>query len=343
MTQRQCVRAVRHLPEQNHLLIWRTICISQGLDHDYDPPRWVERHAHGLELVSMSYYSHDGRVAIASPHCGHLVLPDGNVESVYMTDDLWPYDVQGDFPLQASSQPPPPISIFAEMTRPQGILHWHLWPDRRPTQDGPSFFYDPCIETVTKQTMYNAQPYIGHIIPGVFRSLVYTTESTDRTAAPSLMSLRRYISPEFQTNSYRLERVQRQSSVERCEYPSMPRYVYATIDLGHEAAARYRECGLGVITWDEAIGRVCMTTGGGSIIEVMDFSHAVKPGERFLDWKMSCPAGFEFIYEEEEGIEFAIARKSRLKRYPHLGFPSDEDVDMELDSRSVASDDSFYH
>ncbi|KAG5731284.1 hypothetical protein E4T56_gene6520 [Termitomyces sp. T112] len=329
---KQWVKAVRHIPEQNQVLIWRTIVTGQQLDPDHpEPHRLAERHAHGIEILDMPKDTIQGEVTFATPRAGCLVLPVGNVQVVHMTDDIWPSDGQSDFTLQASSQSLPPISVFAEMTSPQCVAHWHIWPEEVRTPKL-KYIYDIHGITVTKQTRHDADPYIGHVLPGVFRSLVYTTERTDRTATPSLTSLRRYISPEFQSDWYPLARVQRDSTVERHNYKRMPNNVYTQLDIGLEAAARYRVHGLGAIAWDQSIGRVCLTIGGGRLIEILDFSHAALPVERFLDWKMANPEGFEHMEDDGEN-EFVAARKARSNRNVQCtGVNEDMDVDVNADS-----------
>ncbi|KNZ81676.1 hypothetical protein J132_11030 [Termitomyces sp. J132] len=305
---KQWVKAVRHIPEQNQVLIWRTIVTGQQLDPDHpEPHRLAERHAHGIEILDMPKDTIQGEVTFATPRAGCLVLP------------------------VASSQSLPPISVFAEMTSPQCVAHWHIWPEEVRTPKL-KYIYDIHGITVTKQTRHDADPYIGHVLPGVFRSLVYTTERTDRTATPSLTSLRRYISPEFQSDWYPLARVQRDSTVERHNYKRMPNNVYTQLDIGLEAAARYRVHGLGAIAWDQSIGRVCLTIGGGRLIEILDFSHAALPVERFLDWKMANPEGFEHMEDDGEN-EFVAARKARSNRNVQCtGVNEDMDVDVNADS-----------
>ncbi|KAG6901360.1 hypothetical protein C0995_012973 [Termitomyces sp. Mi166 len=335
----QWVKAVRHLPEQNQVLIWRTIVTGQYSDpHHPEPRRLVKRHAHGIEILDMPNKTHEGGITFATPRAGRLVLPVGDVQVIHMTDDVWPSHERSDLAPQASLQPPPPISVYIEMMNPHCIDHLHIWPEKaRTPETKPSYIYN--LRNITKQTRHDARPDIGHVLPGVFRSLIYTTGSTDRTATPFLTSLRRYISPEFQHNNYPLERVQRHSAVERNNYARMPYNVYTKLEIGPEATARYRDHGLGAIAWDQTTGRVCLTTGGGSIIEVIDFSYAALPDERFLDWKMTSPGGFERIDQEEGGNEFVVARRARSKRDPDLeGLGVDEDVDMDTDTDS---DDYF--
>lgn len=274
-----------------------------------------------------------GGVNFCTPVIGLVAIPAGAVHVVHITDDISPSDEQSDFPLQASSQPPPPISVYIEMKSPQCIAHWHIWPEKTEWEAGPQYVYTLHGITTVKQTLHDPRPHIGHVLPGVFRSLIYTTEATDHTSTPSLTTLRRYISPEFQSNQYPVDRVQHHSAVERSNYKDMPNNVYTRLDMGEEFATRYRHHGLGAIAWDQTIGRVCLTEGGGSVIEVIDFSHAAKVGERFLDWKMAHPGGFQYVVEEEN--EFDAARRDRLKRYPELQSTSvneDEDVDIGCNS-----------
>ncbi|KAG6886470.1 hypothetical protein C0992_003793 [Termitomyces sp. T32_za158] len=294
---KQWIRAVRHLPEQNNVLIWRTIRTNSSANN--------EQYAHGIELVNMPERTEERKIILSVPILGHIILGDGTVDSVQITDDAWPYDGKKDVPLQASSQPPPPISIFAEMSSPGGIRHWHVWPKPGLTRESPPYAYYPYPETLVKQTMYDAYPDTAHVLPGIFRSLVYTTRKSEQAdASQSLVALRRYISPEYQSLPYTklVQRVERHSTVERKKYKHMPVCVYSTINTSPDFLLPYRSEGLGAITWDHTIGRLCMAPARGGVIQLIDFSHAKAPDDRFLFWKMLAPGGFEHTDDDQEYI-----------------------------------------
>ncbi|KAG6883990.1 hypothetical protein C0992_007287 [Termitomyces sp. T32_za158] len=142
---------------------------------------------------------------------------------------------------------------------------------------------------------HNAHPYTGHVLPGVCRSLIYATEQT----SGRFVYLRRYTSPRFFARTNHLAH-QTHRHTERHDYLGEPSAISAEIDLGPEAAARYREHGVGVAAWDQTIGRVCLTTRGGSVVQVVDFSHATPPDERFCERKVVASAGFASRKEELE-------------------------------------------
>ncbi|KAG6881049.1 hypothetical protein C0993_003096, partial [Termitomyces sp. T159_Od127] len=97
-------------------------------------------------------------------------------------------------------------------------------------------------------------------------------------------------------------RVERHSTVERKKYGEMPVYAYSTIGRSLDLLRPYSSEGLGAIAWDHTIGRLCMTTAHGGVIQLIDFSYAKPPDDRFLFWKMLAPGGFEHRDDDQEYV-----------------------------------------
>ena len=191
--------------------------------------------------------------------------------------------------LRASSDPPPPISIFVQTIHPNGVIHHLVWPSAeyipatRTRNATVQYYYT--LEHVCFQSQHVCSPLVTHILPGVYRALMYTVMEDDRTDAPSLVSLRRYVNPEYQYADYPIPRVDRSTRILRKKLPAVPCNIYSSFPLDEKCQQHYQNGGIAAITWDEGIGRVCIAAENEMQIRILDFAHVVHPDARFARWK----------------------------------------------------------
>ncbi|GLB43621.1 hypothetical protein LshimejAT787_1401330 [Lyophyllum shimeji] len=277
--QAHSIRAVRHLPYQREMLVFRTITISPPANEPQAPIRLLQV----LEIYEMP--SKIGGAELVYPKDAY-VLGNQTVANVHISDYGIPTTNGEDYRLQFHYQPSPPISVYLETTAPTGVLHYVVWPSRKANKYG-SFTYFYNLEYVCIQTRHNCEPYVAHVVPGALRAIIYTSHMDDRKDAVTLHSLRRYLNPEFQTKNYPVPRVNRSSNVMRKKVPKMPVNVYGTLDTNPAALELYRQNGVAAITWDEGIGRLCIAAGNTPQIEVVDFANVVHPDKRSERWKQA--------------------------------------------------------
>ena len=182
--------------------------------------------------------------------------------------------------LPSARGPPPPVSIFCRLINPHSIQHFMMWPihvnipatGRSPART--EYYYS--LEHLTFQSRHDCDPNIAHVLPGAYRTLLYTVPSWDRTDNPSLINLRRYIAPETQPRSYPIqkelsgeERVMKQRKL-------IPSNIFATLTLPKKLAIGLKEYGVTAVAWDEGVGRVCIAAPEEQAIHVLDFAQTPK-------------------------------------------------------------------
>jgi hypothetical protein len=145
--------------------------------------------------------------------------------------------------------------------------------------------YHYTLDHVCFQTQHISSPHVTHVLPGAYRALMYTVMNDDRKDAPSLVSLRRYVNPEYQYADYPVARVDRSTRILRKKLPVVPKNIYCSFPLDENCQQHYQNGGVAAITWDEGIGRVCIAAENEMQIQIMDFAHVVQPDARFARWK----------------------------------------------------------
>lgn len=285
-THRNGIRAVRHIPKQNQLLVIHTAALS------------LRVHNHFLGVYDIP--SLDAEVTRAYSREAVDLLSGPAVDNFHISDYGIPTNNEKTYKLRRDAYPPSPISIYMETVEPAGIKHVAIWPSAKPsTPDAnpSSFTVQPTSEKLTyyyslahvvAQTTHKCSPYRARVLAGAYRSIVYNVFTTDRTATPKLVSLRRYINLEYQTPGYPLPRVAKSPfGILRRQYPPLPQCAYATCDagLGDDVRARYQQQGIAASTWDEGIGRLCMASGNSDCIDIVDFAHVIQPQQRFRRWE----------------------------------------------------------
>ncbi|KAG5636304.1 hypothetical protein H0H81_008475 [Sphagnurus paluster] len=272
------IRAYRVLPNQNEVLLFRTVYL--GLDPASPEVPMV---LNILEIFELPQEL-DGTCYIGEPKSLYI-LGRQAVRVAHISDYEGPSTHGEPYYLQAESQPLPPISVFMETQNPTAIIHYVVWPELEVTPQGVQK-YTYVLNWVCFQTRHHTDPFVAHIIPGSFRCLVYTTHRDDRTDNPKAFRIRRYINPEFARKDYTVNRVNRHSpTILSRGLPKMPVNIYGTLPIPAASAELYASKGISAIAFDEGIGRVCIAAANTPQIEILDFSSAVPLDNRFHAWK----------------------------------------------------------
>ncbi|KAG6907936.1 hypothetical protein DXG01_006794 [Tephrocybe rancida] len=333
---REEIRAIRALPEQNQMLIIRTITHR---------PYSLPPAEHYLELYDMPPLDSDAVTVVPAREWRDFRVgerKDYPIDTFRITDFEVPTtNGQTEFVLKGASQPLPPISIFAETREPKGsvIDHHVLWPCRvdSPAKGQCQFRYS--LHDLVVQTKHTSHPLRVRLFPGAYRCLLLASDLDDRSDTPHMVKLRRYINPEFQHDNYELERVERKSDAEKKAIPKMPNNVYGTLKLNAEVQEFYRVHGVAALAWDESIARVCLAPGPapgtkhapetGHEITILDFSDDHK-----LDRKIA--EGVPICHEPIDDITPVSIVQKRVEAVLKRG--DDVDVVMLDSARS-----NYYH
>lgn len=263
-------------PTQQEILVIRTITF---------PDR---NESHLIEIYSLRNMESSPKVNWKHAESRYLI-ENQRASNIHISDYGIP-NLTGELSvLRASSDPPPPISIFVQTIHPNGVIHHLIWPSvayvlaTRTHRATVQYCYT--LEHVCFQSQHICSPLVTHILPGVYRALMYTVMEDDRRDAPSLVSLRRYVNPEYQYADYPIPRVDRSTHILRKKLPVVPLNIYRSFPLDENCQQHYQNGGIAAIAWDEGIGRVCIAAENEMQIRIMDFAHVVHPDARFARWK----------------------------------------------------------
>lgn len=288
------IKAIRNLPYQDHILVIRSVKTE---DEESDSV-----------LNVLEIYKLPSKLGEIEPgyRLSERELFMGWVEAAHISDYGIPITNDDTYRLRRDYQPPPPISVYLEIYRPNGLKHFIIWPSLTETSatttHGPRKRYHYDLAWVCQQTTHHCDPLLARVLPGAYRTLVYSVSDMDRKAAPALVRLRRYLNPEFQQEAYDIPRVPRTSHVMRRNHPPIPTNTFGNLDLGSKWKEHYYARGVQAITWDEGIGRVCMSGGNSQDIEIFDFSSAVQPDKRFEAWKRTQEFVMHDTYDGSTGM-----------------------------------------
>lgn len=180
---------------------------------------------------------------------------------------------------------PPPISVYARLTGPDGFLHTAFWPVRTAdTEDAPpeSAEYHYAFTHAAHQTQFDFTEHADfgatRVFPGAERALVLTVPGDARAGAPPLKGLWSYRSPETRGElppEHEGDAAMR-AARERLRRPARG-HALAQI---HVPPSVWKMLSQGVATyaWDEASGRMCAAAEGCSLIYVFDFAQSPRIG-----------------------------------------------------------------
>ncbi|KXN90104.1 hypothetical protein AN958_05109 [Leucoagaricus sp. SymC.cos] len=265
--QLQPIRAVLPLPKQKQILVVRQ-CIA--VDHE----EWV------VEL-----YNFPTQHATMAPT--HYVIVKSTIPKsllkVHISDPQVPYHSEK-FP-KLLDEPLPPVSIYFESCQPYGLVHFCLWPMYQRVEDGKvNYIPRTAKKTYAIQTCHICEPQAAHVLPGGYRAIYYTTSHDDRRATPSMIKLRRYLSPEIQRVAYPLRPEDNSLAFLRKKRPVHPTGLYGTVEIPLEDSNAFSK-GINAITWDETLGRICIAVEGELGVRILDMGRTVEPDSRFAAWR----------------------------------------------------------
>ncbi|KAG6856821.1 hypothetical protein H0H87_000293 [Tephrocybe sp. NHM501043] len=314
-------RAIHPLPKQNQILLFRTISVKH-----LSTGRCADMHF--AELFDM--LPENSIATTMSGPASSCHIADKKYSKVQISDYDMPSNHGEGYRLQSDSHPIPPISIFLTKEDPVGIEHHILWPKVKEDKPG-EYIYS--LDQVIVQTNYQTKGYRPHFLPGAFRAILYTTPENDVSDAPPLLTLKRYINPEFQLSSYLIKRVNRSSDAERRELRKMPINVYSFVKIPQDIKEKYKNDGLVAMAWDENIGRVCMVSGAArGTVDVLDFAHTGQLHNEFEE------GFFEDDISQEGVVEKGRQRIAELDLYEGKDARPRDDNGYDSDSSMLDGD-----
>ncbi|KAJ8075184.1 hypothetical protein PM082_019512 [Marasmius tenuissimus] len=280
------IRALRVLPQQNRILVFRTIALVGQLPretHDVQSIEVFEIPEDDDETYQLESNTYDYRIVQA---VDRVYIENKNVSSVHISDyptiprslDL-PQLYEGH-----DNAPLTPISIYVRTSAPLGIVHYEVFPIRDPVTNE----WDYVLDSVIPQTVHISDPVETRIIPGTTRSLIYTVPPNDRTGHPKLLSLRRYFNPRYAPDDYKPFALKDHLEVpvlDKERYPK-PKLLYSSFDVCDPTFHGVAEKGLSAITWDEGTGRVCVASQEDMKIVILDLGKVNGASDpRFEKWR----------------------------------------------------------
>ncbi|KAJ7492263.1 hypothetical protein FB451DRAFT_1122988 [Mycena latifolia] len=276
------IRTIRVLPDQRDVVLIRTVVSEETPGHP------LTEH-----LTEMFHIPANPGNAPIKPFERWPV--DSRVyDSFHLSDPVTP-SIGIDHPnIQPASGAPPPISLFCRTVGPVGIVHYLIWPKIEEELGKPPRYYFN-LEYVVPQTVHVSAPWATHVLTGSSKALMYTVDN-ERKDTPRLLTVRRYLSPQLQP-LWSLRGLEDPTEpISRRDRPALSKKYYSSFNLPRYLRRKLDDLGLAAITWDEAIGRVCLACGDEFKIHILDFASAVTPDSRFKQWqltqqiKLSVPA-----------------------------------------------------
>lgn len=190
-----------------------------------------------------------------------------------------------------SRNPPSPISIYMRLRDPCGVTHYTVFPKMDIFEHNKIQYFRwkyTVDQYVVGQSTHICE-HSAYVLPGLFRSIIYTVPKDDRSETPKLLALRRYFNPSFPPVEY-------QYPVRDNENEAMlgkkrfrrPALLHSSFKLPEDVFDALNKQGIGAITWDEGIGRVCVVSAKDRTkIVVLEFSAVVQADLRYAKWKMA--------------------------------------------------------
>ncbi|KAG7099900.1 hypothetical protein E1B28_001700 [Marasmius oreades] len=283
------IRAVRVLPQQNRVLVVRTVLLGEIVGHDshlievYDLPKKDDAaYLEHLQAQNVQEFQFPRQV-----HPVDRVYIEGKTVTSFHISDYPTIPRAVDLPQlyeRRDNTALTPISIYARTRGPLGILHYEIFPIMDPLTNE----WQYALDSVIPQTVHENESMDTRVIPGISRSLIYTVPGDDRTSHPKLLSLRRYFNPRYAPDSYKPYAVKDHLQVPvlgKERFPT-PKLLYRSFVACDPSYNGITESGVSAITWDEGTGRVCIAALEDMKIVVMDLGKTVVWSDRrFGDWQ----------------------------------------------------------
>ncbi|KAF4573448.1 hypothetical protein EYR36_007963 [Pleurotus pulmonarius] len=266
------ISAIKALPGQKDIFVIRTIVIPNA-------PPLVLVQLFDMPIAGEKFKNNPREeAAIDDKYLSDFVISDCN------TPSLGP-----DHPkLRPTSGPPPPISVFARVADPNGVMHFKMWPEHiqeppfagRPARTT----YRYAIRLFQNQSLQLTGSNKAHVLPGTDRAIIYHVPEDDRSDTPPLVNLRKYIDPGYPHPDLPAPDPDEDVGVLRSTRRRVPHRVFSTLKLPSIWSKTLGK-GLSAIAWDEGIGRVCITGDHDRLIRVLDFADAPQTRHLFAEWR----------------------------------------------------------
>ncbi|KDQ62995.1 hypothetical protein JAAARDRAFT_28990 [Jaapia argillacea MUCL 33604] len=283
------ILAIRVIPVQRQVLVVKRV--------DFDPQ-------HQKPYIVVESFN--------IPPLGQEITCD-HVEAVYLDDeDIWAVSIceletrySYDDSIQTSlpswmQRDPAPISVYCRTQNPQGLIYMHIPPTKleappspvntgrrtssKPEKPPQTHYYRVTDLRDVADFTFNSNTFeTAFFLPGAGRALGWEVPRTDRTDAPALVNMWSFIPQEIEGDPYLgIRRDQNEVGNTRRSPPTRQGW-FAPLEMEHWAWENLKG-GVQAITWDENIGRVCISPKGRSEVYVVDFSKSPREtleGQRF--------------------------------------------------------------
>ncbi|KAJ7070678.1 hypothetical protein C8F01DRAFT_389157 [Mycena amicta] len=274
------IRTFRVLPAQRDIIIIRTIVFEEDPDHSGAEHIMEMFHIPAIR-VDEEEEEGEGRIKPFE----RWPIDQREYDSFHISDPVIP-SIGMDHPrLQPASGPPEPISLYCRTSAPPGLVHYLIWPKIVEQPNAPTQFYFN-LEYVVPQTVHVSSPYAMNVLPGSSRALVFSVEN-ERKGSPRVLSVRRYLSPMLQPLWAPRPMEDPTEPISRRDRPPLSQKYYSAFHLPRAIRHKLDAQGLAAITWDEAVGRVCIACGDEFNIHILDFASSITPDDRFKHWQMA--------------------------------------------------------
>ncbi|KAJ7204396.1 hypothetical protein GGX14DRAFT_646929 [Mycena pura] len=269
------IRTIRVLPDQHDVLVIRTVV------SELTPGHYVTEHLAEMFHIPSEPASADTTIKPFE----RWPLDPRDYDSFHLSDPITP-SIGIDHPnLQPASGAPPPISLFCRTVDPVGVVHYLIWP-KIEEEPGRSTRYSFNLEYVVPQTVHVSAPNATNVLAGSSKALVFTVDDP-RKDSPRVLAVRRYLSPQLQPLWSQRGTEDPTEPISRRDRPPLSKKYYSKFNLPRYLRRKLDDMGLAAITWDEAIGRVCLACGDELKIHILDFAYSIAPDDRFKQWKFA--------------------------------------------------------
>ncbi|RXW17029.1 hypothetical protein EST38_g8822 [Candolleomyces aberdarensis] len=269
------LRAFRIYPNQNDMVVIRTVTPSPGVEH------------HLIEWYELPLYkgvvrlTAKARYTLQNKKVRKFVISDYGVPNKTKLNPKHP-------DLRHTLGPPPPVSIFLEREDPEGVEHHAIYPHQQlvPEADGKPAHYKYVYNHDSYQmATHMCGPNRAKILPGSTRALICMMDGQDKSDSPQMVSLRRYVHPKNAGIHYEPDPPPQEDVLPvLAKKPRLPmpktgvfRTFFEAQDIVNEVNAAG---GLRAICWDESTGRICLAAELSNDIRILDCSHMVMPDAR---------------------------------------------------------------
>ncbi|KAF7303113.1 hypothetical protein MKEN_01274800 [Mycena kentingensis (nom. inval.)] len=272
------IRTFRVLPDQRDVIVIRTV------DSDGSPGHPQTEHL--MEMFHIPFPTGEDDPAPLSPFERWPVDPR-EYDSFHISDPVVP-SIGLDHPnLQPAGNKgaPEPLSLYCRTSAPAGLIHYLIWPKIAADAHGnPMYHFN--LEYVVPQTVHVSSPFPMNVLTGTSKALMFTVEDA-RNGSPRVLAARRYLSPMLQPLHSQRPAEDPTEPISRRNRPDLSKKYYSEFNLPRYIRRKLADDGLSAITWDEAIGRVCIACGDELKIYILDFACSINPDDRFRRFKLT--------------------------------------------------------